>query len=161
MLDFGSYRRRERSLPEIAAGLGRDDLRRLTAEMCDLQLELIAGAQDADATFVPDDPKADDRFAADQADSRLAWTLGHVVVHATASSEEAAAHALTLARGLPVLGRSRYEVPWQEARTAGFLRQRIAESRRMRLAMLDAWPDRPHLDSTYQPNPDRPALNAV
>jgi hypothetical protein len=52
-------------------------------------------------------------------------------------------------------------VPWREATTARILRERIEESRRMRLAMLDAWPDRPHLEVFYQSNPERPRVNAV
>jgi hypothetical protein len=161
VIDFEPYRRRETTLQDLAAGLGRENLARLTNEMCDRQLELIRTAEDLDATFVPEDPDADDPFASREEEERIAWTLGHVIVHATASSEEAAAHALTLARGLEVQGRSRYEVPWRQATTARFLRLRVEESRRMRLAMLEAWPDEPHLDVSYQPNPKRPPVNAV
>jgi DinB superfamily len=161
MLDFGPYRRKEKTLTELTVGLGRDDLVALTNEMIDRELELMEGVEDADVVFVPDDPEANDTFAADDADVDLAWTLGHVIVHATASSEEAAAHALELARGLVPAGRSRYEVPWQETTSAGFLRRRLAESRRMRLAMLAAWPDEPHLETLYRPRPESPGVNAV
>jgi len=161
MLDFGPVHRGEKSSQELAAGLGRDDLARLTEEMCDLQQEAIADAVDEDVVFVPDDPDADDTYAANQEDVKLSWTLGHVVVHTTASSEESAALALTLARGLPVEGRSRYEVPWQEVRTADYIRGRIEESRRMRLAMLAAWPAEPHLDNVYSPYQGRPPMNAM
>src|SRR5438309_4979957 len=161
VIDFGPYRRGEKTLQELAQGLSKDDLARLTSEICDLELELIRDAEDPDFTFVPEDPGADDRFAATPEDEHIAWTLGHVIVHGAASSEEAAAHALTLARGLQVDGRSRYEVPWGEATTARMLRHRIDESRRMRLAMLEAWPDEPHLDVFYQPNPKRAPVNAV
>ena len=161
VIDFEPYRRRETTLQDLAAGLDRDDLARLTNEMCDRQLELIRTAEDLDVTFVPQDPEAHDAFASTEDEERIAWTLGHVIVHATASSEEAAAHALTLARGLEVPGRSRYEVPWREATTARFMRFRVEESRRMRLAMLEAWPYEPHLDVFYQPNPQRPPVNAV
>jgi hypothetical protein len=161
VIDFSPYRRKERTLQELADGLGPDALARLTREMCDLQLRLIADARDVDVTFVPEDPDANDTFAAAEEERNLAWTLGHVVVHTTASSEEAAAHALTLARGLEIEGRSRYEVPWREVKTADFLRRRIRESLRMRLRMLEAWPDQPHLDVLYRPAPDRPPVNAV
>ena len=30
------------------------------------------------------------------------------------------------------------------------LRERLEESRRIRLATLDAWPDQPHLDNAYE-----------
>jgi len=99
---------------------------------------------------VPDDPEADDPYAADPADRDLAWTLGHVVVHVTASAEESAFLAAELARGVPSHGRSRYEVPWESVTTIAECRHRLEESRRMRLATLDVWPDEPHLDNLYE-----------
>jgi DinB family protein len=161
VIDFEPLRRREVSLQDLARDLSRDDLANLTREMCMLQLSLIADAEDADVVLVPDDPEANDKFAARPEDVGLSWTLGHVVVHTTASSEESAALALVLARGLPVEGRSRYEVPWEEARTVSFLRRRIDESLRMRLSMLAAWPDEPHLDNFYSPYEGRPPMNAL
>jgi hypothetical protein len=161
MLDFQPVRAREKTLQDLASGLGRDELVALTNEMINRELQLIVPAEDSDVTFVPEDPDANDTFATSDGDVNLAWTLGHVVVHTTASSEEAAAHALTLARGLEVAGRSRSEVPWTEATSVEFCRQRLEESRRMRLAMLAAWPDRPNLDVTYQAAPGRTPLNAI
>jgi hypothetical protein len=160
VIDFSPLRRREVSLQDLANGLTTGDLAKLTQEMCQLQLELIAEAEDDDVVFVPDDPEANDTFAARPEDVGLSWTLGHVVVHTTASSEESAALALVLARGLPVEGRSRYEVSWEQATTVEFLRRRIQESLRMRLSMLNAWPDSPHLDNFYTPYPGRPPMNA-
>jgi hypothetical protein len=161
VIDFEPMRRREKSLQDLAEGLTPEDLARLTQEMCARELALIEDAQDQDVAFVPDDPDANDTFASQPEDAGLSWTLGHVVVHATASSEESAALALVLARGLPVEGRSRYEVPWQEATTVEFLRDRIQESMRMRLSMLAAWPDRPQLDNFYAPYEGRPPMNAM
>ena len=161
MIDFGPLRRKEVSLQDLAAGLSHAELGRLTREMCEAQLSEIEDATDADVVMVPDDPEANDTFAAQTEDVGLSWTLGHVVVHTTASSEESAALALTLARGLPIEGRSRYEVPWDEARTVAFIRHRIQESLRMRLAMLAAWPDGPDLDNFYAPYEGRPPMNAM
>jgi DinB family protein len=161
VIDFEPMRRREVSLQQLAAGLSRDELAKLTQEMCAQQLALIQDAQDEDVIFVPDDPDANDTFAAVAEDVGLSWTLGHVVVHSTASSEESAALALTLARGLPVDGRSRFELQWQDATTVGFLRDRIRESLRMRLSMLAAWPNEPHLDNFYTPYEGRPPMNAL
>jgi hypothetical protein len=161
VIDFEPMRRREKSLQDLAEGLTREDLSKLTQEMCAQQLALIEDAKDEDVAFVPDDPEANDTFASQAEDVGLSWTLGHVVVHATASSEESAALALLLARGLSVEGRSRYEVPWQEATTAEFLRHRIQESLRMRLSMLAAWPDQPHLENFYAPYEGRPPMNAM
>lgn len=146
---------------DLAEGLERSDLVDLTNEMIDCQLALLEGVEDADVVFVPEDADANDTFADDPTLVGLAWTLGHVVVHSTASSEEAAAHALTLARGLEPHERSRYEVPWEQATTAGFLRRRLEESRRMRLAMLEAWPDQPHLDTLYRYRPESAGSNAI
>jgi len=161
LIDFGPVFRREASIQDLAADLRAEDLRGLTNQMCDLQLAALEEATDADVVMVPDDPDAKDTFASRPEDVGLSWTLGHVVVHTTASAEESAALALVLARGLLVEGRSRYEVPWEEARTVQFLRGRIEESRRMRLAMLEAWPDEAHLDNFYAPYEGRPPMNAL
>jgi DinB superfamily len=161
MIDFGPLRRREASLQDLAAGLTHEDLGRLTREMCGVLLSSIEDGTDEDVVMVPDDPEANDTFASQPEDVGLSWTLGHVVVHTTASSEESAALALVLARGLPVEGRSRYEVPWEKARTVRFIRHRIEESQRMRLAMLAAWPDKPDLDNFYAPYEGRPPMNAM
>lgn len=147
MLDFAPVRNRTTSLTNIARDLTKEDLRALTNEMIDTMQEIIADAIDADVVFVPQDPEANDTFGIPE-EVGLAWTLGHVIVHATASSEESAALALTLARGLLVDGRSRYETPWRTVHTVAQIRHRLEESRRMRLAMLDAWPDEPHLEVT-------------
>jgi DinB superfamily len=161
MLDFSPVHRGEKTSQELASELTRDELASLTEEMCGLQLEAIRDALDEDVDFVPDDPDANDTFAARPDDVGLSWTLGHVVVHATASSEEAAAVALTLARGVEVNGRSRYEVGWESVHTAAYLRERIEESCRMRLAMLAAWPDEAHLENLYSPAEGRPPMNAL
>jgi hypothetical protein len=83
-----------------------------------------------------------------------------VIVHVTASAEEAAAIAAELARGVRYHGRSRSEVPWQTVTTIGQCKQRLEESRRMRLASLDMWPDQPQLDNTYKYYGGNP-VNAV
>jgi hypothetical protein len=73
------------------------------------------------------------------------------VVHATASGEEYAAVAAELARGIEFHGRPRYETPWQMVTTVAQCRQRLEESRRMRLASLRMWPDLPDLRKGYTP----------
>ena len=161
MLDFSRVRNKEITIAQLAEGLTPDDLRRLTNEMLDTQWGLIADCTDADVAFVPDDPGAYDDAAATEAEVRLAWTLGHVVVHVTASAEESAALASELARGVAFHGRSRSEVPWPEVTTLAQCKARIEESRRMRLAGLDTWPDRPHLENTYEPYEGVEPVNAV
>jgi hypothetical protein len=98
--------------------------------------------------FQPVDPNANDPFAK-AGEDELAWTLGHVIVHLTASMEEAASISQELARGVEFHGRSRSEVSFREVKTVAFCRARLEESRCMCLAALDMWPDPPHLDNTY------------
>lgn len=148
-------------LQEIVDKLSVQDLRDLTNASIDEMLESIRDCTDHDVTFVPVDPDAHDPAAADEADVNLAWTLGHVIVHATASGEEYGFTGTQLARGVPFFDRPRYEVPWQEMQTIEQCRHRLEESRRMRLAMLDVWPDEPHLDVTYSPSPRVGEINAV
>jgi hypothetical protein len=141
--------------------LSRDDLRRLTNEMVDYLLDLIADCGDADVVFEPSEPGAYDSAAATEGEVNMPWTLGHVIVHVTASSEEAAALAAELARGVEFHGRSRSEVHWTTVTTVEQCRHRLEESRRMRMASLDMWPDQPHLDNTYVPREGAPPINAV
>lgn len=161
MIDFARLRNREATLAELVDGFTVEDLRDLTNEMIDLQLKLIAGCEDGDVTFVPDDPAAEDKYAGNEADVNLAWTLGHVIVHVTASSEEKAFLAAETARGVDREGRSRYETPWQTVTTIAQCRQRLEESRRMRLASLDMWPDNPNLELTINYRWLRGPMNAV
>ena len=84
-----------------------------------------------------------------------------MIVHITASAEESAFLASELARGVEYHGRSRYEVPWKEMRTMEGCRQRLEESRHIRLASLEVWPDKPHLDNEYVAWTDGPVVNAI
>jgi hypothetical protein len=161
VLDFSPVRNKEITIDQLCAGLLVDDLRRLTGAMIDAMLDLIAGCSDDDVLFMPDDPAAEDTYAVDPDEAFLSWTLGHVIVHTTASSEESAFLAAELARGVPHReGRSRFEVPWRTVTTIGQCRQRLEESRRMRLASLELWPDPPHLDNLF-PSRSGAHYNAV
>lgn len=161
MIDFTPVREKQLSLNELATGLTQADLHTLTVEMVETQLGLIKVCSDADVVFVPDDPLADDPFAEDPEDVTLAWTLGHVIVHVTASSEEAAAISAELARGVKFHGRSRYEIPWQSMKTVKQCQDRLEESLRIRLASLEMWPNLPHMENQYKSRPTGPAMNAV
>jgi hypothetical protein len=127
------------------------ELARETDASIDRFLELLATATDDDVLVVPDDSDANDAAAADPADRGLAWTIAHNLVHATASGEEYAAVAAELARGVDFHGRPRYETPWQSIISVEQCRQRLEESRRIRLASLHMWPDRPDLKRGYAP----------
>jgi hypothetical protein len=161
MLDFNQVRNKQTTLIELAESLSLSNLRELTNEMIEYQLRLIADCIDEDVILVPEDPDAYDPFAERPEDIKLSWTLGHVIVHITASSEEAAAIAAELARGVKYHGRSRYETPWQEVKSVQQCRQRLEESRRLRLASLDMWPDIPNHENVYRSRPGAPPLNAT
>jgi len=161
MLNFQAVRDKEITLAKLVADLTRDNLRDLTNDMVKTILDLTAACVDADVTFEPVDPAAYDPFAKTPEEVQLAWNLGHVIVHTTASAEEASAIAAELARGVEYRGRSRYEVPWMEMRTIEGCRQRLEESRRMRLASLDMWPEEAHLENECEAWKDGPRVNAV
>jgi hypothetical protein len=140
MLDFSRVRAKQQTFAQLAEGLTRNDLRALTDEMIDAFLSRLEDCRDQDITFVAHDPAAE-----------TGWTAGHVITHATATGEEHIFVAASLARGAPIEGRSRYEAPWEPITTVAQCRQRLEESRRMRLASLELWPDEPHLDVTVAP----------
>jgi hypothetical protein len=160
MLDFEAVRSKKLTVNELAASLSKEDLRRLTNEMVDAMQALIADCVDADVTFEPQDPCADDPHAATPEEKAMPWTLGHVIVHTTASAEEAAAVAAEMARGVAYHGRSRAETHWTLVKTIAACSARFNESRCMRLASLDMWPDQPDLGIMAEIIPGRPPVNA-
>jgi len=161
MLKFQVIHEKEMTVAQFSASLSVDNLRDLTNEMIKTILDLISSAVDTDVTFEPVDPECYDSFATIPEEAHLAWTLGHVIVHTTASAEEAAAIAAELARGVAYHGRSRQEVPWGQIKTIKDCRERLEESRRMRLASLEMWPEHPHLEIECEAWPRGPVVNAV
>jgi DinB superfamily len=148
-------------LPANEESVTKEDLRRLTMELLDDVRKMLRRCVDADVTFMPVDPSAHDAAATSEDEAAIAWTLGHIIVHMTASAEESAALASELARGVAYHGRSRSEVPWREVTTVAQCRARLDESRRMRLASLSTWPDTPHLENTYAPREGARELGPV
>lgn len=148
-VDFGPVRAGQLELIELGRGLGPADLAAETRALMAQVRDLVAAARDPDLTFVPDDPQAVDTVATDPSEEHLAWTAGHVVVHLTASAEEAAFLAAELARGVEAHGRSRREVPWTSVTTVDACLNRLDESERMIVATLGTWPDAPHLDVVF------------
>ncbi len=147
MIDFASMRDGEMTYLEYAAreDIGAEELRRLSDESIDFLLSQLDGLADADVVFDPEDPDADDPFAV-EGEEEIGWNFGHLIAHVTASSEEGAALSSLLARGVPASERPRYETPWRDIVTVAQVRQRLEESRRMRNAYLETWPDAPLLD---------------
>lgn len=153
MLDFSPVLKKEITIGQFCAGLTLADLRALTHEMIEAMLNHLAECVDQDVAFVSKDPAAPDK---------VGWSLGHVIAHSTASAEEAAFIAAELARGVPFEGqRSYYETPWETITTLAHCRQRLEESRRLRLTSLELWPDPPHLDNTLEVRFLEGPINAV
>jgi hypothetical protein len=151
MIDFSAVRAKQTTVYVLVKDFTVEDLRTLTNEMIDTMLDIIKECEDGDVTFQPEDPEANDTFASNSEEVNMPWTLGHLIVHATASSEESAFLAAELARGVaPREGRSRSEVYWETVTTMEQVRHRLKESRRMRLASLDLWPDNPYLDNVKE-----------
>ena len=150
MLDFTLVREKKITYKKFVSDLTIDDLGDLTNEMIDEQLKIISDCEDVDVVFIPQDPEAHDPYASSEDEVQMPWTLGHIIVHTTASSEESAFLAAELARGVQNReGRSRFEVDWETIKSISQVRDRLEESRRMRLASLNIWPDPPHLDNFY------------
>ena len=150
MIDHKKIYGKEATIDELCGHLTPAELRDLTNEMMDTLLGLIADCVDADVVFDPVDPEAHDGAAATEAEVGIAWSLGHLIVHVTASSEESAFLAAEMARGVEREGRSRYETHWETISTIAHCRARLEESRRMQLATLGVWPDEPHMDNTAE-----------
>ena len=147
MIDFSPMRDGDRTFLEFATqnGIDSGDLRSCSDESIDFLLALVDGMTDAEIVFEPEDPNAEDPYAV-EGEEDIGWTIGHLIAHVTASTEEAAAFSSLLARGVAASERPRYETPWRDITTVAQVRQRVDESRRMRNAYLDTWPDSPFLD---------------
>ena len=145
MIDFAPVRNKEITYIQFARQLNIDDLREATHESLDFIIGIVDHLTDEQVVFVPEDPDANDPYAI-EGEEHIGWSVAHLIAHVTASSEEGAAISSMLARGVEVKLRPRYETPWRNITTIEQVRQRLEESRRMRLAFLDTWPDTPHLD---------------
>lgn len=148
LIDFAPVKAQQIKLHDYAGQFTRQDLRQATGDYLDAVLDIIADMDDADLTHDPKDPDADDPYAK-PGEERIGWSLAHLVLHITASIEEAAAFGSILARGVstPEGLRLRYEPEWRTFTTRTQVIHRLEESRRMSLAYLEAWPDKAHMDA--------------
>jgi hypothetical protein len=150
MIDFSPITEQKMNWARFAAQFSKQDLIDQTNQLSDHILALIAEATDEDVVFDPVDPDAYDPYAETPEEENIAWNLGHLIVHLTASNEESAFLAAELARGVEMeYRRSRWEVPWGTVTTIEQCRQRLEESRRILLASLAMWPETPHLENFY------------
>jgi hypothetical protein len=147
VIDFSPVNRDEVKMLEFSSQFSVADFKAATNASIDFIIALIRDMSDAQVTFIPHDPNADDPYAV-PGEEHIGWSLAHLVVHVTATAEEGAAYSSILARGIPYPRepRLRYETNWHTVKTTAECLQRLEESRRIRLACLDSWPDQPQLD---------------
>lgn len=146
IIDFTPLRERKVKAGEFASRYTLADVRETAIAGIEFMRDLIADMDDADVTFDPIDPEANDPYAR-PGEEHIGWSIAHLIVHVTASTEEAAALASVLARGIPYPNdvRLRYETDWRTVTSKSQLEQRLDESLRMRLAFIDTMPDKPLL----------------
>ena len=145
-IDFSPVDDRTIKLADLAQQTTKADLKAASDTSIDRMLALIAELDDTAIVFDPTDEGADDPYAV-EGEKEIGWSIAHLVAHVTASSEEGAAFSSLLARGVTAVeARPRYETAWRDITTKAQCIQRLEESRRIRNAYLDTWPDQPHLD---------------
>lgn len=146
--DFSPVNEGKMNILEFSKKLTAADLKAATNASIDTMLEIVRPLNDEQVAFLPIDPLADDPHAK-PGEEKIGWSVAHLVVHVTASSEEWATYSSILARGLtyPAEPRLRYETEWTTVTTTAQCIQRLEESRRIRLGYLNAWPDHPNLDN--------------
>src|SRR5579885_3449993 len=155
-IDFAAVLAGTKTLAEETKGLTLADLQAETKELFDGLQSQIANATNQAVVFVPHDA------AATSGDER-GWPVTHIVTHLTAVVEECCAVAAQLARSVELDGQVRlgHETPWESLQTVEQVRARLAESRRIALAFLDAWPDEPNLQATITRFPAFGPMNAI
>ncbi len=155
-IDFAAVRAGTKTLAEQTKGFTLADLQAATKELFDGLQAAVAGATNQAIVFVPHDAEA-------TSGDEKGWTVAHVVAHLTATLEEICAIAAQLTRNVELDDqlRLRYETPWESIQTVEQVKARLAESRCICLAFLDAWPDEPNLQATITRIPAFGPLNAV
>lgn len=152
--DFAPVENHEMTLLQFSQNFTVDDLRTATNESIDTLLKIVSGLNDDQVAFLPYDPDANDPYAK-PGEEKIGWSIAHLVVHVTASSEEWATYSSFLARGIPYPAepRLRHETEWKTVTTTAQCIQRLEESRRIRLSYLSAWPDNPDLETKRELSP--------
>ena len=154
ILDFTPITNNQIHILEYSKHFSAADLKTATNESIDTLLKIVRGLNDAEVAFLPFDPEADDPHAK-PGEEKIGWSIAHLVVHVTASSEEWATYSSFLARGIPYPAepRLRHETDWKMVTTTAQCVQRLEESRRIRLGYLNAWPDKPDLETKRELSP--------
>lgn len=161
------------SYVDVVRNVHPADLRVKTDQFFATIQSLLEEATDAAVLLVPSDPHASEPDNAMEIlatkegkwspaeEGKPGWMLSKVIAHVTAILEDGMACAAMLARGVRLEQRLMYEVPSEAMTTAEQVQARVHESRRICLALLDTWPDQPHLDTTVIRIPEIGPLNAI
>lgn len=154
LIDYTPLKNREMKVIDFAAHFDYQQIRDAANAQIEWMLNLISDLTDADLTFDPTDPNADDPHAV-EGEEKIGWSIAHMIAHVTSSTEEWATYSSILARGVayPAEPRLRYETAWRDITTKAQAVQRLEESRRMRLGYLDTWPDVPNLEVRRELSP--------
>jgi hypothetical protein len=145
LINFQLIYTRDKTLGELAAGYSKADLVMALNGYVDYTCQIIGGVDNEQVNYVPHDPDANDAYAASESERHAGWSLAHLVMHVTASAEEAAAFSSILARGIALGGRLRSDRDWRQVTTCAQVVSRLEECRRICLAYLGAWPDQPDM----------------
>jgi len=147
LIDFEPVTSKAMTLDDLAAQYNNSDLAAALIAYVDFTRQILSNVTDEQATYIPDDPDANDTFAATEEERHVGWSLVHLVAHVTASAEEGAAFSSLLARGIAIGGRLRHEQDWQEITTVVMAVSRLEECQRICLGYLATWPDSPDLET--------------
>src|SRR5258708_8940896 len=108
---------KEKTLGDLASQYSNADLHAALNSYVDFTIQIINSVSDEQALYIPPDPDANDPYATTEAEHHVGWSLVHLVMHVTASAEEAAAFSSILARGIAIGGRLRSERDWRHGTT--------------------------------------------
>ena len=147
LINFQSVFNKEITFSDLASQFDNAGLGNALSSYIDFTLQIVNSLTDEQAVHVPHDPTADDPYAASEEERHAGWSLAHLVMHVTASAEEAAAFSSILARGISIGGRLRSERDWRQVSTCAEVVARLEECRRICLSYLATWPDQPDLDT--------------
>jgi hypothetical protein len=145
LINFQPVINKEKTIADFASEFSHADLGDALNSYVDFTINIINSVTDEQASFIPHDPDANDQYAATEAEQHVGWNLIHLVMHATASAEEAAAFSSILARGITIGGRLRSERDWRQVTTRAEAIARLEECRRICHAYLATWPHQPDL----------------
>jgi hypothetical protein len=145
LINFQPVYNKDKTLGDLASQYSNLDLREALNSYVDFTLQIIHSVTDEQAIYIPPDPDANDPYATTELERHVGWSLVHLVMHVTASAEEAAAFSSILARGIAIGGRLRSERDWRRVTTCAEAVARLEEWRRMGIAYLGTWPDQADL----------------